>query len=192
VARLCRERGLLLIVDEVQTGMGRTGKLFAYEHYGIEPDIFTLAKGLGSGFPIGAMLGKAKLIDAFTPGSHASTFGGTPIATAAAIATVEQMLEDNLPERVARMGEYLMGQLSAKLAENPLVKQVRGMGLLIGIECAQPAAEMIADIHRAGLFVVPAGPNVIRLLPNFLVTREEIDRGVDIICSVLARKAAAV
>jgi acetylornithine aminotransferase len=138
------------------------------------------------------MLGKAKLIDAFTPGSHASTFGGTPIATAAAIATVEQMLEDNLPERVARMGEYLMGQLSAKLAENPLVKQVRGMGLLIGIECAQPAAEMIADIHRAGLFVVPAGPNVIRLLPNFLVTREEIDRGVDIICSVLARKAAAV
>jgi len=191
IVRLCREHDLLLIVDEVQTGMGRTGKLFAYEHYGVEPDIFTLAKGLGSGFPIGAMLGKEKLIPAFTAGSHASTFGGTPIATAAAIATVEQMLEEKLPERVARLGDYAVRRLSDKLRGNPLVREVRGKGFLIGIHCAHPAAEWIAEIHRAGVFVVPAGPEVIRLLPNFLITQEELDLGIETICSVLDRKAAA-
>lgn len=108
VRKLCDEHGLLLIVDEVQTGMGRTGKLFAHEHYGIEPDVFTVAKGIGSGFPVGAMLGKGFLRDAFTPGSHATTFGGTPLASSVVIATIETMLEDRLPERAAEMGEYLM------------------------------------------------------------------------------------
>ncbi|MBD2863654.1 acetylornithine transaminase [Paenibacillus oceani] len=191
VVRLCKEHDLLLIIDEIQTGMGRTGKLFAYEHYGIEPDIITLAKALASGFPIGAMLGKAKLREAFGPGSHGSTFGGTPIATAAGIATVETMLEENLAGRAAEMGDYILSELHAKLAGNPLVKQIRGKGLLIGIECTLPASEFVPVIHEAGLLVTAAGPNVIRLLPNLLVTREEVNEGIGIIADVLARKAAA-
>lgn len=191
VVRLCKEHDLLLIIDEIQTGMGRTGKLFAYEHYGIEPDIFTLAKALASGFPIGAMLGKAKLREAFGAGSHGSTFGGTPIATAAGIATVETMIEENLSERAAEMGDYFISELNAKLAGNPLVKQVRGKGLLIGIECTLPASEFVPTIHEAGLLVTAAGPNVIRLLPNLLITREDADKGIGIIAAVLAQKAAA-
>jgi acetylornithine/N-succinyldiaminopimelate aminotransferase len=192
IVRLCKEHNLLLIVDEVQTGMGRTGKLFAYEHYGIEPDIFTLAKALGSGFPIGAMLGKAKLTEAFTAGSHASTFGGTPIATAAAIATVETIIEQRLPQRCAEMGAYALEKLQEGLRGNPIVKEIRGLGLLIGIECTQPAGELIAAIHQQGLLVVGAGPQVIRLLPNLLVTQADLDRGIAIICSVLAAQSATV
>lgn len=189
IAKLCKEFDLLLIVDEIQTGMGRTGKLWAYEHFGIEPDIFTLAKGIASGVPMGAMLGKAKLRDAFTAGAHASTFGGTPLATSAAIATLEVMLEDNVPQRALEMGEYTVSKLREGTTGNPLVKEVRGLGLLIGVICHQPTADVIKDIHAAGVLVVPAGPNVVRLLPNLLVTKEEIDHGVAVICEVLARHA---
>lgn len=191
IVRLCDKYNLLLIVDEVQTGMGRTGKLFAYEHYGIEPDIFTLAKAIASGFPMGAMLGKKKLAEAFTPGTHASTFGGTPIACAAAMATLEAMLEDKLPERAAEAGAYAVAQLSAKLKDNPLVKAVRGQGLIIGIVCAAPVADVITEIHKNRVLVVPAGPMVIRLLPNLLITREEIDKGIEVIAAALAKQAAA-
>jgi acetylornithine aminotransferase len=171
--------------------MGRTGKLFAFQHYGIEPDIFTLAKGLGSGFPVGAMLAKRKLAEAFGPGSHASTFGGTPIAMAAVKATIEMMLADNIPQRAAESGEYLKARLREKLAGCPIVREVRGLGLIVGIECAEPVAELVSEIHRRGLLVVTAGPNVIRLLPNLLVTREEIDLAVDILAGVLTGRAAA-
>lgn len=192
VARLCDKHNLLMIVDEIQTGMGRTGTLFAYEQYGVEPDIFTLAKGLGSGFPIGAMLGKAKLVEAFSAGTHASTFGGTPIATAAAIATVETMLERQIPERAGQMGELAMQKLEAVLSGNSFVKAIRGLGLLIGIECAEPVAGLIAEARAQGLLVVPAGPNVIRLLPNLLVTEADLERGIGIISAILAKKAAPV
>lgn len=189
IVKLCKEFDLLLIVDEIQTGMGRTGKLFAYEHFDIEPDIFTLAKGIASGVPMGAMLGKAKLRDAFTAGAHASTFGGTPLATSAAIATLEIMLEDQLPQRALEMGEYTVNKLREGTEGNPLVKEVRGLGLLIGVICNQPMGDVIKDIHAAGVLVVPAGPNVVRLLPNLLVTKEEIDHGVAVISDVLARHA---
>ncbi|MFS0836310.1 acetylornithine transaminase [Paenibacillus sp. 1P03SA] len=192
LAELCKERGLLLIVDEIQTGMGRTGKLFAYEHYGIEPDIFTLAKGLGSGFPIGAMLGNAKVAPAFSAGSHGSTFGGTPIATAAAIATVEYMVSEQIPQRAAELGEWTVKTLREKLADNPLVEEVRGEGLLIGIVCKQPAAELIAEIHEAGILVVSAGPKVVRLLPSLVIPKEDLQKGLDVVCDVLARKASAL
>ncbi|CAG5088588.1 Acetylornithine transaminase [Thermobacillus xylanilyticus] len=191
IVRLCEAHGLLLIVDEVQTGMGRTGKLFAFQHYGIEPDIFTLAKGLGSGFPVGAMLAKSGLAEAFGPGSHASTFGGTPIAMAAVKATIETMLAENAPQRAAESGEYLKSRLKEKLAGSPIVREVRGLGLIVGIECAEPVAGFVSEIHRRGLLVVTAGPNVIRLLPNLLVTREEIDLAVDILAGVLTGQAAA-
>jgi acetylornithine aminotransferase len=190
IVRLCEQHNLLLIIDEVQTGLCRTGKLFAYEHYGIEPDIFTLAKALGSGFPIGAMLGKAKLKPAFIAGSHGTTFGGGPLATAAALATVETMLGEHLAERAAQAGSYLLAQLQQALAANPWVTEVRGMGLIIGIECAGAIAEEITAIHEQGLLVIPAGPNVIRLLPNLYVTHEEIDTAVAIIAGVLSSKQA--
>lgn len=192
VARLCKEHNLLLIVDEIQTGMGRTGKWFAHEHYGIEPDIFTLAKALGSGFPIGAMLGKEKLKEAFGAGSHGSTFGGTPIATAAGIATVETLLEGKLSERAAEMGQYAMDRLREELNGHPLVKEVRGLGLLIGIECHEPVADILAKIHEQGVLVVSAGPNVIRLLPSLLVTKEELDEGIAVISKVMAGYSLAV
>ena len=191
IAQLCEEHGLLFIVDEVQTGMGRTGKLFAFQHYGVEPDIFTLAKGLGSGFPVGAMLAKAELAEAFGPGSHATTFGGTPIAMAVVKATIETMLAGNVPQRAAESGEYLQARLKEKLAGCPTVREVRGLGLIVGIVCDGPVAELVAEIHRRGLLVVTAGPNVIRLLPNLLVTREEIDQAVDILAGVLTGQAAA-
>ncbi|AFH59245.1 acetylornithine transaminase [Paenibacillus caseinilyticus] len=191
IVELCEEHGLLLIVDEIQTGMGRTGKLFAYEHYGIEPDIFTLAKGLGSGMPIGAMLGKEKLREAFSAGSHGSTFGGNYLATAAGLATLEVMLEEKLPERAAELGAYAVGELKKQLAGNPLVTEVRGLGLLLGIGLTVPAGEIIGALLDQGVLVISAGPNVIRLAPSLLISKEDLDRGLAAIAAELAKKAAA-
>ncbi|WP_026342000.1 acetylornithine transaminase [Paenibacillus fonticola] len=184
---LCKERGLLLMIDEVQTGMGRTGKLFAYEHYGIEPDIITLAKGLASGFPIGAMMGKKKLRDAFSPGSHASTFGGAPLAAAAGLATLETILEERLCERAEQMGAYALKRLQEKLQSYSIVQSVRGLGLLIGIECREPIAPVIQKLLQHGLLVLAAGTHVIRFMPSLYITEEEIDQAVDIVSTVLER-----
>ncbi|HBS44854.1 MAG TPA: aspartate aminotransferase family protein, partial [Paenibacillus sp.] len=169
----------------VQTGMGRTGKLFAHQHYGIEPDIFTLAKGIASGFPAGLMLGKGYLREAFSPGSHASTFGGTPLATAVMAATIETMLEDELPQRAEEMGKYLTGLLKEKLADCSFVKDIRGKGLLIGIECQSPVGDIVLAGQKKGLLFVTAGPNVLRLLPNLYVSKEEIDQAVDIVSELI-------
>ncbi|MFD0714977.1 acetylornithine transaminase [Paenibacillus sp. GCM10027626] len=192
IAKLCKEQGILLIIDEIQTGMGRTGKLFAYEHYGIEPDIFTLAKGIGSGFPVGATLAKGYLAEAFGPGSHGSTFGGTPLATAAVKATVETIVGEKLAERAADMGQYLMGRLQDQLGAHPSVVEVRGKGLIIGIECTEPVASVVSEAQQRGLLILTAGPNVIRLLPNLLVSREEADLAVTILSSIFAERTAAV
>jgi len=189
VARLCEKRNLLFIADEVQTGIGRTGTLFAYQQYDVEPDIITLAKGIASGLPMGAMLGKGKLISAFGPGSHASTFGGNPVVSAAAVATLELMLEQNLPERAGVLGERAMRRLEEELADNPFVKEIRGLGLLIGIECAGPVADILAELREEGLLAVSAGPNVVRLLPNLLVTETELDTGISKVTTVLNRHA---
>lgn len=185
VQALCQREGILLIVDEIQTGMGRTGKLFAYEHFGIEPDIFTLAKGLGSGFPVGAMVAKEKLREGFTAGSHGSTFGGTPIATAVVKATLETMLEEAVPAKAAEAGEYLMRRLREALSGVPFVQDVRGLGLLVGIQCAGPVSSVLAEAQAKGLLVLSAGPNVVRLLPNLLVTKDEIEEAVAILAELL-------
>lgn len=188
IAELCEQHDLLMIVDEIQTGLGRTGKMFAYEHYGIEPDIISLAKGLGSGFPVGAILGKAKLIPAYTAGAHGSTFGGNPLAMAAAVATVETMVEENIPARAAEVGDRAIEYLNEKLAGNPFVKHVRGKGLLIGIECTGPVAEVVSDIHAAGALVITAGTNVIRLVPALNIPLEDLMQGLDIVCGILNKK----
>ncbi|WP_138496152.1 acetylornithine transaminase [Paenibacillus pinistramenti] len=185
ITELCKEHGLLLIIDEVQTGMGRTGKWFAHQHYGIQPDIITVAKGIASGFPAGAMLGKAYLREAFSAGSHGSTFGGTPLATSAIIATLEVMEEDQLPERAAKMGAYLKEKLEEKLSGLSFVKEIRGMGLLVGIECGGPVGELILAGQQNKLLFINAGPNVIRLLPNLYVSHEEIDQAVDTLYNVI-------
>jgi len=189
-AEYCKEQGVLLIVDEIQTGMGRTGKLFAFEHFGIEPDIFTMAKGLGSGFPVGAMAAKEQLREGFTAGSHGSTFGGTPIATAAVKATLETILGEDAPGKAAAAGEYLMAELRAKLAGNAFVSDVRGLGLIVGIVCKEPIADIVVEAQKRGLLVISAGPNVIRLLPNLLVSKNEIDQAVAILKGILDEKAA--
>ncbi|MCM3701098.1 acetylornithine transaminase [Paenibacillus macerans] len=190
LAALCREQGLLLIIDEVQTGMGRTGKWFAHQHYGIEPDIFTSAKGIASGLPAGAMLAKEYLREAFTPGTHASTFGGNPVTAAAIIATLETMKEERIPEHVDEMGRYLVSRLEGTFQAVPFVKQVRGKGLLIGIECAGPVADIVTLGQQHGLLFVTAGPNVIRLLPNLKVTKDEIDQAVATLADVIAAYTA--
>lgn len=190
LAALCREQGLLLIIDEVQTGMGRTGKWFAYQHYGIEPDIFTSAKGIASGLPAGAMLAKEYLREAFTPGTHASTFGGNPVTATAIVATLETMKEERIPEHVDEMARYLVSRLQETFQAVPFVKKVRGKGLLIGIECAGPVADIVTLGQDKGLLFVTAGPNVIRLLPNLKVTKDEIDQAVATLADVIAAYTA--
>lgn len=137
------------------------------------------------------MLGKGFLRDAFTPGSHATTFGGTPLASSVVIATIETMLEDRLPERAAEMGEYLMSSLRNRLAGNSFVKEVRGLGLLVGIECAEPVGDIVLAGQKRGILFVSAGPNVIRLLPNLYVSKEEIDEAVSLLATLIEEHVAA-
>ncbi len=179
--KLCDERGLLLILDEVQTGMGRTGRLFAYEHYGIEPDIITLAKSLGGGVPIGAMLAGPKVADVFKPGDHAATFGGNPLASAAAVATLEVMLGDGFLERVRDLSQYLFTRMREITAKHDFIKEVRGLGMLIGVEFDAPVKKLVSDCAERGLIVGTAGEKVLRLLPPLTTTREEIDEAISVI-----------
>ncbi|WP_347272225.1 acetylornithine transaminase [Paenibacillus sp. N3/727] len=188
---LCREKGILLIVDEIQTGIGRTGNMFAYEHYGIEPDIITLAKGLASGLPIGAMLGMEKLRDAFSAGSHASTFGGSPLPMAAGLATIETLIEDGLFERAKKTGAYALDKLRNDLQDYPVIRAVRGLGLLIGIEFDEPVAPFIQELHQSGLLVLQGGTHVIRFMPSLYVTHDEMDKAIEILCHVLSKWKAA-
>ncbi|MCP3027346.1 acetylornithine transaminase [Halobacillus sp. A5] len=185
VQKKCRETGALFIIDEVQTGIGRTGEPFAYQHFGLDPDIVTSAKGLGSGFPVGAMLGKAELAETFTAGSHGSTFGGNPLASAAVKATLQTIFPKQFLQDVKEKGSYLQQQIKSKLSPIDGVKEVRGKGLMIGIEMDTQAIEFIHKLRGKGLLAVLAGPQVIRLLPPLNVSGEEIDRAVSILEDVL-------
>lgn len=185
IKALCAEHNLLIIVDEVQTGIGRTGKWFAYQHYDIEPDIITMAKGLGSGFPIGAMVGKEKLAQAFGPGTHGTTFGGNPLAATAGLATLETIDEDGYIQKVNEMGEYLRTQLEGLKASHPNIVEVRGKGLLVGMEMDAPVGDAVTALREEGFLLLMAGPNVIRILPPFTITKEEIDEAVQALARVL-------
>ena len=176
---ISRERGALLMLDEVQTGIGRTGKLFAYEHFGIAPDVMTLAKGLGGGVPIGACLATDDAAKAFTPGSHASTFGGNPLACAAALAVLEVILEDqDIVGQCARLGEYFMKGLLDLKGRCPAVTDVRGLGLLIGVEVTLDARELVHDLRKRGILANATSEHVLRFVPPLIVTTAEIDRVV--------------
>ncbi len=180
VQEICEKNDILLVIDEVQTGIGRTGKRYAYEHFGLDPDIVTLAKGLGNGFPIGAMLGKRKLAEAFGPGSHGTTFGGNPLACAVSQSVLNIIFHDEFLNEVERKGKNFKEQLEKHLIKFPSVKEIRGEGLLIGIEC-ENAGELIINLEKKGLLTVPAGEHVIRLLPPLNVTDEELSLALNTI-----------
>ncbi len=181
VRKLCTEKDIALIFDEVQTGVGRTGKLFAHQIYGIEPDIMALAKGLGGGVPIGAMLAKEKFASAFKPGDHASTFGGNPMATIAAGHIVDRLLNDGLLKNAEESGEYLRGKLELLQDKYSFIKEVRGIGLMQGIELDVNTGEIIKSAMENGLLLVGAGASVIRFVPPLIITKEEIDEMIEIL-----------
>lgn len=182
---ICESAGVLLIVDEIQTGIGRTGKSFGYEHYGIKPDIITVAKGLGNGVPVGAMMTQDKYKDAFGPGTHGSTFGGNPLAMAASKAVLTEVFEDEFLEEVLEKGDYLIEQLNQKLSDNSLVKTIRGKGLMVGIECTTDVTRFVTELIEKGVLTLSAGPNVLRLLPPLIVTKEQIDEVTSLISETI-------
>ncbi len=189
VREICDFHGLLLILDEVQTGMGRTGRLFAYEHYDVIPDIVTLAKGLGAGIPIGALLTKDEIAKAFTPGSHASTFGGNPVSCQAGIATLETILEDGfILDNVVRMGKYFMERLEELKSSFPdLVVSVRGKGLLIGMEMLKDCSVIVDKCLEKGLLVNCTSGNVLRFTPPLNIQKKDIDQCIEILEEVLSK-----
>jgi acetylornithine/LysW-gamma-L-lysine aminotransferase len=182
VQALCQERGALLIIDEVQTGFGRTGKMFASEHYGLEPDLICLAKSIAGGVPMGAVL-IGEHVGELSPGVHGSTFGGNPLAAAASLAALDVLEEEALPQHAAEMGEYLLDKLQE--INSPLIREVRGLGLMVGIEIKQKVAPFLQALTARGALAQPAGLTVIRLLPPLVINKEQIDRVVEAITDVL-------
>jgi predicted acetylornithine/succinylornithine family transaminase len=188
VREICNKNQILLILDEVQTGMGRTGKLFAYEHFGIEPDIMTLAKGLGGGIPIGAILTKEEIAKAFGPKTHASTFGGNPVACASAVATLETILEDGyLLDYCQRISKYFIKKVSAMKEKYPeKIKEIRGMGLLVGIELNFNGNDIVKKCMEKGLLIGTAGDgSVLRFTPPLIIEKEDVDEAISILDKVI-------
>jgi acetylornithine/N-succinyldiaminopimelate aminotransferase len=191
VKGLCQARGAILIFDEVQVGMGRTGKLFAHEHYGISPDIMTLAKALGNGLPIGAMLATEELSAVFGPGSHASTFGGTPLVTAVSKAVLESLLNDGWINHCAEVGRYFKERLQSLSQKHPSIKSVRGLGLILGMEMDRPCGAMVNECLKEGFLVNCTHDTVLRFVPPLIIRKEEVDRLVEVLDGVLSRHEAA-
>lgn len=184
---LCSARNLLLIFDEIQTGMGRTGKMFCFKHYGVEPDIMTLAKALGGGFPIGALVGNAKVADLFQPGTHASTFGGSPLACAAALAVFEALEKEGLVQNAFIAGSYLERKLGELKRNFDCVKETRGMGLLRGIELDRSAQDVIDSCLEQGLIVNVTQDRVVRMAPPLTVQEKDIDLAMGILNEALKK-----
>jgi acetylornithine/N-succinyldiaminopimelate aminotransferase len=185
IGEICKEKDIILVVDEIQTGMGRTGKMFAYEHFDLDPDIITLAKGLGSGVPIGAILAKEDVANILAPGDHGSTFGGNPLACAAALANLEVILEENLLENTKQVGSYLLNQVTELSKNYKTIKEVRGVGLMIGIDFEPQCRSIALNLMEKGLLVSCTALHVIRLVPPLILTREEADQIVSILKEVL-------
>jgi len=189
---LADRHGCLLIFDEIQTGSGRSGALFAHQKYGVVPDIMTIAKALGNGIPIGAMLTRDELAAALVPGTHGSTFGGNPLATACGVAVMDELIEGGVLEHGQRMGERL-GKRLDEIARNLGPKRVveaRGMGLLRGLELTQPAAAVVTACREAGVLVITAGANVVRLAPPLVISEAELDHGTQVLEAALERVLA--
>jgi acetylornithine/N-succinyldiaminopimelate aminotransferase len=186
IRRLCDEKGAVMILDEVQTGVGRTGKWFAYQHFDVEPDIITMAKTLGGGVAIGAMMAKAEVAACLVPGKHASTFGGNCLACAAGMATIETIEEGNLLQRATEMGQYTQEKLRTLKDKHAAIDHVRGIGLMIGVQLTRPGAEIVSKCLEKGLRINCTHDTVIRFMPPMIVTNEQIDEAAGILDSVLS------
>ncbi|WP_203364300.1 acetylornithine transaminase [Bacillus sp. REN10] len=182
---LAHQKGALVIIDEVQTGIGRTGKAFAFQHLNLNPDIVSTAKGIASGLPLGAIIGKKELATAFSPGSHGSTFGGNPVALAAAKATLQTIFDDHFLNEVTKKGEMLASMLQSALSAAPHVKKIKGKGLMIGIELDGEATPFVTAAREQGLLILTAGTNVLRLLPPLTVTEKEMEQAVKVLADIL-------
>jgi acetylornithine/N-succinyldiaminopimelate aminotransferase len=189
VREICDRHGLLLILDEVQTGLGRTGRLFAHEHFGIQPDIMTLAKALAGGAPIGAMLARDRFAEAFSPGTHGSTFGGNPLMTAAALAAVNALFDEGLLERAQTMGAYLVRRLEELQARHRVVEAVRGIGLMVGMKLTIPGGDIVKQGHARGLLLNVTHDTVLRFVPPLVVSEAEIDAMTAILDDLLTAGA---
>lgn len=187
--RLCTDKKLLLIFDEVQTGMGRTGRMFCYKNFGIEPDVMTLAKALGGGFPIGAMVAKKEIADLLQPGTHATTFGGSPLACAAGLATFEAINKEKLLSAAVIMGSHLFKKLNELKKKHPMIREVRGMGLMAGIELEIDGKHIYEECLKNKLLINCTQGNVLRLMPPLVVREKEIDRAVQILDEVMTAEA---
>ena len=188
IRRICDEKGLLMIADEVQTGIGRTGTLFACEQTEVVPDMITLAKALGNGFPIGALLAKEKIAAAFVPGSHGSTFGGNPLACAAALATLETILDEGILDNCRKVGEYFLSRLGELKNKHSRIRQVRGQGLILAVELTVPGAEFVEKSMEKGLLINCTNGNVLRFVPPLILTRQDVEKAIGILDGVLEEK----
>jgi acetylornithine/N-succinyldiaminopimelate aminotransferase len=185
--RICDERGLLLIFDEIQCGVGRTGKLFAYEWLGVEPDIMCVAKGIGGGFPLGACLATAEAAKGMTAGTHGSTYGGNPLGMAVGNAALDLVLAPGFLAHVESVGNYLRQQLAGLIAEHPAVfEELRGQGLMLGLKLRVPNTDFVTAARKQGLLIVGAGENVVRLLPPLIVTEEQVRDAVKLLSTAAA------
>ncbi|MBT5258842.1 MAG: aminotransferase class III-fold pyridoxal phosphate-dependent enzyme, partial [Nitrospina sp.] len=173
--KICNEKGILLIFDEIQTGFGRTGPLFAYERYKIKPDIITLAKALGGGIAIGAMGSTNKIIQSFSPGTHGATFGGNPLACAASLASLKTLTKKGFLQKASSQGDYFFKQLHYLKENFSVIREVRGAGLMLAIELNQPGAKIVTACMKEGLLINCIQQNTIRFLPPLIITRKEID-----------------
>ena len=182
---LCDEKGVLLMFDEVQTGFGRTGKVFACEHWGVVPDVLCLAKSMAGGLPMGATLAREEVMASFKRGEHSSTFSGNPLVCAAASAAIDVLVEEKLPERAATLGKYFMEKLEALREKHKIVREIRGLGLMIGMEMRFDVYNIILGCMDRGALILDAGRNVLRFLPPLVIEKEQIDRVVDILDLVM-------
>ena len=190
VRDLCTKRDVLLIFDEVQTGMGRTGTLFAYEQLGVQPDIMTLAKGLGGGMPIGACLATDSVAQAFSPGSHASTFGGNPLACAAGLAVCRVLLEGQVLDQARQMGEYFAKGLADCKERHRVVREVRGLGLLRGMELAMEGTVVVSECLARGILINGTSAHVLRFVPPLIISQPDIDRLIETLGQIFSKQAA--
>lgn len=188
--KLCDERGPLLILDEVQTGIGRTGKMFCYEHDGIEPDIMTLAKGMGNGLPIGALLAREEVAQSFSPGTHAATFGGNPLVCSAAITTLEVILKEGFVlENCRRMGDYLLQRLNELKQRHSCIASVRGKGLMVGMELTMEVKPIVQDCLEQGILINSPVEGVLRFVPALIIVKDEIDQLIERLDAILSKRA---
>jgi len=183
---LCDANGALMILDEVQTGMGRTGKWFGYQHYSVEPDILTLAKALGGGAPIGAMMARAEIAASLVPGTHASTFGGNPLVTEAAIAVIKAIEEEDLLENAQQMGQYIRQRLEEFAVKHSIIEKIKGTGLMIGIELNSPGADIVSRCLSKGMRINCTQTRILRFMPGMNINKDEADKALNILDNVLS------